>query len=150
MEQYFHNAQRWQQHRADFENYKADFDTWQRSRSKIAPPPLPPDKPAVPKADIEQALAPVFIRRRRKDIRDLYGDTAVVSGQPVRFPEPSLQNVAYQLDRVYAKAGSLDEIEAMLSEHKGAGIGQPTTSSRRRGTNPNTVTCSGPRAASPC
>ena len=118
LEDYFHNAQRWQQHRAEFENYKAEFDAWQKSRSKTAPP-LPPDKPAVPKADIEQALAPVFIRRRRKDIRDLYGDTAVVSGQPVRFPEPSLENVAYQLDRVYAKAGSLDEIETMLTEHKG-------------------------------
>ena len=118
LEEYFHNAQRWQQHRAEFENYKAEFDAWQRSRAKTAPP-LPPDKLSVPKADIEQALAPVFIRRRRKDIRDLYGDTAVVGGQPVRFPDPSLENVAYQLDRVYAKAGSLAEIEAMLAEHKG-------------------------------
>ena len=118
LEEYFRNAQRWQQHRADFENYRAEFDAWQRSGAKTAPP-LPPDKPTVPKADIEQVLAPVFIRRRRKDIRDLYGDTAVVGGQPVRFPEPSLDNVSYQLDRVYAKAGSLDEIEALLSKHKG-------------------------------
>ena len=118
LEAYFNNAQRWQQHRADFENYKAEFDAWQGNRAKTAPP-LPPARPPVPKADIEQALAPVFIRRRRKDIRDIYGDTALVGGQPVRFPEPSLDNVAYQLDRVYAKAGSLDELEALLSRHQG-------------------------------
>ena len=118
LEEYFHNAQRWQQHRAEFENYKAEFDAWQKSQSKTAPP-LPPGTTPVPKADIEQALAPVFIRRRRKDIRDLYGDTAIIGGQPARFPEPSLENVAYQLDRVYAKAGSLNEIEAMLAKHKG-------------------------------
>ena len=117
LEQYFHNAQRWQQHRTDFDDYRAEFDAWQKSGSKTAPP-LPPDKPDVPKADIEQALAPVFIRRRRKDIRDLYGDTAVVGGQTVRFPEPSRKR-GLPLDRVYAKAGSLDEIETLLAEHKG-------------------------------
>ena len=91
----------------------------------------------------------MFIRRR-KDIRDLYGDTAVVSGQPVRFPEPSLKNVAYQLDRVYAKAGSLDEIEAMLAKHKGVRTRPPTTSSPGPRISPNTGTCSGPRTVSPC
>ena len=77
-------------------------------------------KPKVPKAEIDQVLLPVFIRRRRKDIRDLYGDTAQVDGKPVRFPDPVLDNVEYRLDKVYAKAGSLDELEALLSEHKGA------------------------------
>ena len=70
------------------------------------------------RADIEQALSPVFIRRRRKDIRDLYGDTAVVGGQPVRFPEPRLDNVAYRLDKVYAKAGSYEELIEELKKHK--------------------------------
>ena len=41
----------------------------------------------------------LVIRRRRRDIRGLYGDTAMVSGQPVRFPEPQLDNVAYRLDK---------------------------------------------------
>ncbi len=119
LEAYFHNAQRWLQYRAEFENYRAEFNTWQQGRSNTAPPP-PPGKPAVPKAEIEQVLSPVFIRRRRKDIRDLYGDTAMVGGRPVRFPDPALENVAYRLDKVYARAGSLGEIEAMLEKHKGA------------------------------
>ena len=117
LEEYFRNAQRWLEYRVEFENYRAEFDAWQHRRSKTAPP-LPPNKPAVPRAEIEQALSPVFIRRRRKDIRDLYGDTAMVSGQPVRFPDPALDNVAYRLDKVYTKAGTYDEMMAMLKKHK--------------------------------
>ena len=119
LEAYFHNAQRWLQHHAEFENYRAEFNDWQESRSTTVPP-LPPRKPEVPMAKIEQVLSSVFIRRRRKEIRDTYGDTAIVGGRPVQFPDPVLENLSYRLDKVYAKAGSLTEINAMLTEHKGA------------------------------
>ena len=119
LEAYFHNAQLWLAYRAEYENYEAEFRVWQASGS-VGAPPLPPDKPKVPKAEIDQVLLPVFIRRRRKDIRDLYGDTALVDGRPVRFPDPVLDNVEYRLDKVYAKAGPLSELEALLHEHKAA------------------------------
>ena len=119
LESYFHNAQLWLAYHAEYENYQAEYSAWQASGSKGAPP-LPPDKPSVPMADITQALGPVFIRRRRKDIRDLYGDTALVDGKPVRFPEPILDNVEYRLDKVYAKAGPFHELQARLAEHKAA------------------------------
>lgn len=119
LESYFHNAQLWLAYRAEYENYEAEFSAWQASGSMGAPP-LPPEKPKVPKAEIDQVLLPVFIRRRRKDIRDLYDDTALVDGKPVRFPDPVLDNVEYRLDKVYAKAGPLDELEKMLHEHKAA------------------------------
>ena len=37
----------------------------------------------------------------------------------MRFPEPKLKNVAYRLDKVYAKAGSLEELERDLGRHSG-------------------------------
>ena len=119
LEAYFRNAQLWLAYRAEYENYEAKCSAWQASGSAGAPP-LPPDKPKAPMADISQVLTPVFIRRRRKDIRDQYGDTALVGGKPVRFPEPVLDNVAYRLDKVYAKAGPLEELQAALAEHKAA------------------------------
>ena len=119
LEAYFRNAQTWLAYRAEYENYKAEFEAWQDRGSRGAPP-LPPDKPSVPKAEIDQVLSSVFIRRRRKDIRDLYGDTAKVGGKPVRFPDPVLDNVAYRLDKVYAKAGSLEELQGLLARHKAA------------------------------
>ncbi len=119
LEAYFHNAQEWLAYRTLYENYEAEFGAWQASGSIGVPPP-PPDKPKVPKAEIDQVLLPVFIRRRRKDIRNLYGDTALVDGKPVRFPDPVLDNVEYRLDKVYAKAGPLSELEALLREHKAA------------------------------
>ena len=139
---YFRNVQRWVEYRTDYENYLAEHRAWQEASQKRQtggtarprrggfagagtppspepqPEPQPPVRPAGPRAEIEQALSPVFIRRRRKDIRDLYGDTALVGGQPVRFPEPRLDNVAYRLDRVYAKAGSYDELMERLRQHR--------------------------------
>ena len=56
-------------------------------------PPLPPERPPHPRADMESVLTPVFIRRRRRDVRELYGDTAEIDGEPVRFPTPALSNV---------------------------------------------------------
>ena len=79
-----------------------------------------PTQPSVPHADVQKVLAPVFIRRRRRDIRELYGDTATVNNQPVRFPDPMLGNLDYRLDKVYAKAGSLAELQALLKAHRAA------------------------------
>ena len=45
-----------------------------------------PQPPTVPKAEIEEVLSSVFIRRRRKDIAELYGDTAAIDGKAVRVP----------------------------------------------------------------
>ena len=119
LEQYFRNALEWTDYRTADENYRAEFEMWIQRGAKGAPP-LPPHKPNVPQADIEQVLSPVFVRRRRKDLRELYGDTAEVGGKPVRFPDPVLGNVEYRLDKVYAKAGALDDLQAMLAKHMGA------------------------------
>ena len=120
LEQYFQNARRWLQYRADYENYVREYTAW-RLGGQIGPPPMnKPEPPGVPKAEIEEVLSSVFIRRRRKDISELYEDTATIDGKAVRFPIPVLDNVSYQLDKVYAKAGSLEEIEALLAQHQGA------------------------------
>lgn len=116
---YFNCAEAWRNHQADMENYAADRLAWQSrgaAESGIAPP-TPPSPPAVPRADISQALTPVFIRRRRKDITELYGDRAQIHGEPIRFPKPALSNVEYRLDKVYAKAGSFDSLLNLLSQH---------------------------------
>ena len=119
LEDYFRNAEAWHRYRAEYENYRAEFEEWQRKEPK-GTPPLPPDRPTVPRADVEQVLTPVFIRRRRKDIMELYADTATIEGKPVRFPQPVLSNVEYRLDKVYAKAGPFEELETALRQHKGA------------------------------
>ena len=116
---YFQNARTWLAYRPEYENYEGEYAAWQASGSPGSPP-LPPNKPGVPNAQLNQVLSSVFIRRRRKDIRDLFGDTATVGGKPVRFPDPVLDNVEYRLDKVYAKAGSLEELEGLLRRHMAA------------------------------
>ena len=59
LEAYFGAAQRWMEYRVDYENYEAEYQVWDNGRPRTAPP-LPPTKPAVPRAEIEQALSPVF------------------------------------------------------------------------------------------
>ena len=113
LDEYFRNAQRWLEYRADFENYQTDRAAWRRRRTEFTQP-LAPREPAGPMADIERILTPIFIRRRRKDIQEIYGDTAEVNGKPVRFPEAVLDNVGYRLDKVYAKAGSFEDIQSAL------------------------------------
>ena len=117
LEAYFRCAEVWHNHRADFENYTEEFREWEESNRK-GTPPIRPDPPNVPRADIEQVLTPVFIRRRRKDITELYGDSAEINGKPVRFPEPRLSNIQYRLDKVYEKAGAFSELQRLLDEHK--------------------------------
>ena len=120
LEEYFRNARRWLAYRAEDENYRAEYAAWQAAGSSGPPPMSKPTPPDVPRADIQEVLGPLFIRRRRRDIREIYGDTATVGGKPVRFPDPLLDNVDYRLDRVYAKAGALAELQALLKAHKAA------------------------------
>ena len=115
---YFNNAIIWHQYRATMENYIEDFETW-RKLGRVSAPPIPPEPPAVPRADVEQVLTPVFIRRRRRDIGELYAD-AKIEGETISFPEPKLDNEEYRLDKVYAKAGSFDELELLLRRHRAA------------------------------
>ncbi|HLZ28945.1 MAG TPA: helicase-related protein [Chloroflexota bacterium] len=121
---YFRAVQQWYQYRLELENWEADYRRWQaeasKARAKISPAPRQPERPSTPKATIEEVLNPVFIRRRRKDIRELYGDAAEVNGKRVQFPEPKLENVPYLLDKVYAKAGKFTDIQAALKKHQGA------------------------------
>ena len=119
LESYFHNARQWLAYRMEFENYEAAKRAWEAAGKK-GTEPARPSEPGVPKADIDQVLLPVFVRRRRKDIRDLYGDSAQVDGKPVRFPEPVLDNVQYRLDKVYAKAGPFDELQSLIRQHRAA------------------------------
>ena len=117
LEDYFRNAQRWLRYRADYENYEAARSAWE-SGGRRGDQPRAPGRPEVPKADIQEVLSPVFVRRRRRDIREIYGDSAEINGKPVRFPDPVLGNVEYRLDKVYTKAGSLAGILELLNQHK--------------------------------
>jgi hypothetical protein len=118
LEDYFLAAEEWYKYRAEFENWQDEFRQWQ-VRGKKGPPPAAPQQPKSPKAEIQQVLLPVLIRRRRKDITELYGDTAVINGKPVVFPDPELHNLDYRLDHVYAKAGSFANLQRRLREHQG-------------------------------
>ena len=117
LEAYFGNAEQWLTHQSRMAEYGSEYEDWQVHRRQ-ATPPIPPSTPAIPHARIEEVLSHVFIRRRRRDIRDLYADTAEINGKPVQFPEPTLENISYRLDRVYARAGTFESITAMLQEHK--------------------------------
>lgn len=116
---YFSAAEQWHKYKAEDENYKEEYRSWQNNGTKGAPP-LPPNKPSVPKAEIVQVLSPVFIRRRRKDITELYGDSAEINGEPVTFPKPVLSNLNYRLDHVYAKAGKFEDLAEQLKQHRAA------------------------------
>ena len=124
LEDYFRAVQRWYLYRLELENWEEEYRRWQaasrKSGAKREPPPPQPTQPADPYATIDQVLNPVFIRRRRKDIRELYGDDVEVAGKKVIFPEPVLENLPNRLDRVYAKAGSFDRLQETLNRHRGA------------------------------
>ena len=118
LEEYFRCAEIWHKYRADHENYVEDYIARESGGVEMALPTAP-NPPSVPRADIEQVLTPVFIRRRRKDITEIY-DTATVGGSPISFPKPVLSNVAYRLDKVYSKAVPFEELESLLKRHKAA------------------------------
>jgi len=111
-------AEEWYSYRVAEETYDQEFAAWAKDGRK-GPPPIKPDEPSTPRADIEELLRPVVIRRRRRDIKELYPD-AEVSGKPVRFPEPDLNNIPYRLDRVYRKAGPFSRLEDLLHAHTAA------------------------------
>lgn len=122
LEDYFNAVQKWYEYRIEFENWQQDYATWQldqKKRKKIAPP-VAPEEPNVPYATIDQVLNPTFIRRRRRDIKELYGDDVSVSGKKVNLIDPTLDTLPYRLDQVYARAGSFEELQHKLAEHKGA------------------------------
>ena len=99
---FFSDAEKWMSYLAEKERY----EEWQRAGGDLADMPRKPTMPTGRPVKIEQVMTHVFIRRRRKDIRELY-DSAKVAGNPVVFPVPVLDNVNYGLDRVYAKAGEV-------------------------------------------
>ena len=113
LEAYFGLAQQW----LDYERYNAEFREHRR-RPNETTAPRPQKEPSGPPVKVEGVLTHVFIRRRRHDIRDLYGDSAEINGEPIQFPEPKLENISYRLDRVYARAGSFEDITTKLKEHK--------------------------------
>ena len=115
LEDYFRSAERWYLYRIEYDNYRDAVRQWQNNGAR-GPRPSAPTKPTTPLATMEQVLTPVFIRRRRKDLRELYGDSATVNEQPVQFPNPTLDNLEYRLDRVYAKAGPFEELKRLLRE----------------------------------
>jgi len=124
LQEYFSAMQKWYAYRTELENWQVDYAQWQfesatKRGKKTAPPPTPA-QPSVPYATIEQVLNPVFLRRRRKDIKELYGDDIEVAGKKVQFPRPLLENLSYRLDKVYARAGSLNDIQDRLKRHRGA------------------------------
>ncbi len=111
---FFNDAAKWQTYRAE----KLAFDEGRatgRNRGAIPREPAPPTGTPV---NVEQVLRHVFIRRRRKDIRELY-ESATVDGKLVQFPEPVLDNVSYRLDEVYAKAGKFEDLQSELRKHQG-------------------------------
>jgi len=118
LEEYFAAVQAWHQYKLEFENWQTEYQLWQVKGKKKEEPPARPVEPKYPKAEIERVLTPVFIRRRRRDIRELYGDKAEVNGKPVKFPVPKLENIPYLLNRVYAKTGPLDDLLSKLKQHK--------------------------------
>ncbi|MBL7165796.1 MAG: hypothetical protein ISS55_04850 [Dehalococcoidales bacterium] len=120
LEEYFAAVQAWHQYRIDFENWQSAYTLWQVKGKKNEGAPTRPPEPKYPKAEIERVLTPVFIRRRRRDIRELYGDKAEVNGKPVQFPVPRLKSIPYLLDHVYAKTGSFDDLLNRLKQHKAA------------------------------
>ena len=118
LEEYFAAVQAWHQYKLEFDNWQREYELWQVRGKKSEKSPARPTEPKYPKAEIERVLTPIFIRRRRRDIKELYGDKAEVNGKPVQFPTPRLDNIPYLLNHVYAKTGPLDDLLGKLKQHK--------------------------------
>ena len=119
LEDYFASMVRWQQYRREVDTYSVTLAEHLKSGGNGTAPTLPA-RSDMPPADLAEVLTPVFIRRRRKDIKELYGDTATINGEPVEFSEPKLSNLEYRLDRVYAKGGNFTDLLTTLGQHKAA------------------------------
>ena len=120
LEDYFASVVRWQQYRRELDAHREAYDAYTEhlKRGGDGPPPSQPQRPDTPPADIAQVLTPIFIRRRRRDIAEIYGDTATINGETVAFPTPKLSNLEYGLDQVYAKAGDFTELLTTLGRHQ--------------------------------
>ena len=117
LEDYFASAAKWRDYRKEVDAYSSALSEHLK-RGGEGSPPIRPERPDTPPADIAQVLTPIFIRRRRKDIAELYGDTASINGEPVVFPTPKLSNLEYRLDRVYAKAGDFTDLLETIGRHQ--------------------------------
>ena len=93
LQEYFTAIQSWYQYELDVANWQqerlrlAGTRSSRRTRQSPVPPPpaaRPADASRTP--SIEQVLGSVFLRRRRKDIRELYGDDVEVGGQHGPLP----------------------------------------------------------------
>ena len=102
-----------------YENYRAEFEAWQGSGSKVLLR-CRPRSPVCPR--------PISNRCCR---RCLFGGGARTFGTSTEIPPRSTGSrcasptrcwttCPYELDKVYAKAGSLNELEALLGQHQGA------------------------------
>ena len=118
LEDYFASAQHWREYRKAVETYTRELQEYLNNGGEGLRP-AEPARPTTPPADIAEVLTPIFLRRRRKDIRDIYGDTATINDEPISFPEPRLDNLNYRLDHVYAKAGDFKDLLATMGQHKG-------------------------------
>ncbi len=117
LEDYIASAACWQEYREDADAYAQELAEYLKNGGE-GPKPVEPSRPDTPPADIAEVLTPIFIRRRRKDITELYGDTATIRGEPISFPEPKLENLEYRLDRVYTKAGDFRDLLETLGQYK--------------------------------
>ena len=118
LEDYFASAARWHQYDSEDDSYAGEYAEYLKAGRK-GEAPEEPKEPNTPRANIADVLTPIFIRRRRKDIRESYGDTATIQGEPISFPEPRLANLNYRLDRVYAKAGNFKDLLSTMGRHEG-------------------------------
>ena len=117
LEDFFANVVQWQEYDREVDAYTVALAQHLKGGEDGTRPVCPP-RPDQPRADISQVLTPIFIRRRRRDIVELYGETATINGEPVSFPTPRLSNLEYWLDRVYAKAGNFKDLLDTLGQHQ--------------------------------
>ena len=117
LEDFFRSVVDWQEYGKDVDAYTVALAEHLKSGDQ-GPQPTQPEPPKTPPASIAQVLTPIFIRRRRRDIVDIYGDTATINGEPVAFPTPKLSNLEYRMDRVYAKAGNFAELLKTVRKHQ--------------------------------
>ena len=118
LEDYFSSIQHWREYRKAVETYTVELQEYPKNGSEGSRP-VEPARPSTPPADIAEVLTPIFLRRRRKDIREIYGDTATINDELISFPEPRLDNLSYRLDHVYAKAGDFKDLLATMGRHQG-------------------------------
>ena len=120
LEDYFRSVVEWQEYRKEVDVHKEAYEAYAEGLKSggEGAAPIQPQRPGTPPADMSQVLTPIFIRRRRKDIAEIYGGTATINGEPVSFPAPRLSNLEYRLDQVYAKAGDFTELLGVMRRHQ--------------------------------